>query len=598
MIDKDDRFVELVKQARLGDSGSVDRLAEMATERLRTFIYRFTLANDVTEDIIQESILEMLKILGKLEKAERFWPWLYGIAINKIHRHHRAKRRKSMSMGYRESPKDNQGALDNLVTQELKQIVSVTMRGLKPHYRAVLSMRCYDGMEYSEIAEAMGRSEFSVRKMFFRAKKSLQKQLSRQGFGKGSLLMALVLFGKMTAPSKAAAAQITVTTAVTKVGVAASVAAIAASKTAILSLTTAGALAVGTMVATSGPETAVVPSGEKPTESSYVLPQGVQVHKYSQESWYYYPSNSETIMFRLKKGNSNGKNSYCQWLQNHEVNYYFDNHKNIIYINNYRMWRSDLGVHYLPTDAAELSNSLASIGNNEKWLEYNWRNIKNLLIIIKQSKGESSSDFQITQHKSVLGEDYFQSDWPTNAKVVDNRDSMHKRGWTFFKITGKINGKKVKGKGRIPFVYATSERYWPWVVLKVGKNVVNKANFIGLGRPWMGLHTIDTVRRDAIKKQMQFRTKLLPGGEKAEVVLTYELIDLVYTIDMNKDVIDKITFLVSNSSVGELIFTYLQNIDHVGNKFAEPRRKSSKWLQQKSQDILWLVQLAGGDLNE
>jgi hypothetical protein len=67
---------------------------------------------------------------------------------------------------------------------------------------------------------------------------------------------------------------------------------------------------------------------------------------------------------------------------------------------------------------------------------------------------------------------------------------------------------------------------------------------------------------------------------------------------MNKDVIDKITFSVSNSSVGELTFTYLQNIDHVGNKFAEPRRKSSKWLQQKSQDILWLVQLAGGDLNE
>jgi hypothetical protein len=97
--------------------------------------------------------------------------------------------------------------------------------------------------------------------------------------------MALVLFGKLTAPSKTAAASVSVTSATVKVGAAASVAAIAASKTAILSLTTAGVLTVGTMVAISGPESGVVATGEKPTENSYVVPQAVQADKGSREYW-------------------------------------------------------------------------------------------------------------------------------------------------------------------------------------------------------------------------------------------------------------------------------------------------------------------------
>ncbi len=37
---------------------------------MRTFIYRFTLANDVTEDIIQESMFEMLKMLRGNKKRD------------------------------------------------------------------------------------------------------------------------------------------------------------------------------------------------------------------------------------------------------------------------------------------------------------------------------------------------------------------------------------------------------------------------------------------------------------------------------------------------------------------------------------------------
>ena len=83
---------ELVKQAQLGDKDSLSRLTRLAEERLRVDVYRITLTEDLTHDIVQESLLEMLKILSELKEADKFWPWLYKIALNKVRHHHRKKK--------------------------------------------------------------------------------------------------------------------------------------------------------------------------------------------------------------------------------------------------------------------------------------------------------------------------------------------------------------------------------------------------------------------------------------------------------------------------------------------------------------------------
>jgi len=188
--------IELIRRARRGDRQCLDQLAQQARERLRTYIYRLTQRDDLAQEIVQESLLEMCKVLGKLKKADRFWPWLYGIAINKLRRHYRTEqtqRRLAISSAKRKGTlKDRQDGLENLVSEELKQIVSTAMQKLRTRHKAVLIMRCYDGMTHSEIAESMGCSEFSTRMLFLRAKKALQRELSRNGFGKGSLLAALV----------------------------------------------------------------------------------------------------------------------------------------------------------------------------------------------------------------------------------------------------------------------------------------------------------------------------------------------------------------------------------------------------------------------
>ena len=277
-MDNELSYIQLVEQAKLGNQKCLDRLTELAAERLRVYVYRLTLQDDLTQEIVQESMLEMFKILGKLRKADRFWPWLYGIAVNKLRRHHRTERAQKRAITSKAkhagTARERQEGLENLVGQELKQIVSVAMRSLKTRHRAVLVMRCYDGMSYADIAESMGCSEFSTRMLFLRAKRLLQKQLSRNGFGRGSLLTALVLFGKMTASSEAAAAQISVTAASTKVGFLAGLVGLATSKTAIVSFGTAGVVAVGSIVAPSGPDGQMTPPGRQQAHPLRALPGG------------------------------------------------------------------------------------------------------------------------------------------------------------------------------------------------------------------------------------------------------------------------------------------------------------------------------------
>ena len=572
-------YIELVRTAQLGDEGSLNRLAESARERLRVYVYRLTLEDEKTEDIVQESMLEMFKVLGKLKKAERFWPWLYGIAINKTHRHHRTERRQKRAQdphsGYSGGQREKQEGLEKLVSQELKQVVSAAMRTLATRHRAVLAMRCYDDMSYSEIGEAMGCSEFASRMLFYRAKRALQKQLSERGLGRGALLTALAVFGKLTADSEAAAAGVSVTSASVKVGTAAGAAVLATSKAVIVPVVTAGALAVGTMVATSQPDKSLAEPAEQVVKRAEAVGAFDTIGEGEEEYWYYWPKGvGGPVMMRVMRTDRGGK-SYCAVRQNEKGNYYYDRREGTIYIRNRRIWRGDMGVWRLPTDGPELSGFISQVEGGGAEMDYIRGRGEGLLVITKRGGEEASNGSRVIRHYNVLEEEYFRYSLPAGIEVVDERDAMHRRGWTYFRVTGQIDGKEVTGAGRMPFVYEASERYGPWLKLKVGEREILDDSFKGLGRPWMGLHTVDTVRRDAAEQRMRFETRLT-GGNNAEVKVSSGEGELVYTIDMVRDIVEKIRIATSDGREGELRFEYLEGISGAGKEFARPRRLRGK----------------------
>ncbi len=613
-------YIELVRKAQLGDRQSLNRLARLAREPLRVYVYRLTLQEDLTQEIVQETMLEMCRILTKLKRVDRFWSWLYGIATNKLHRHYRTERtRKKVTVSQMKgasATEARQEGLEKLVGQELKHIVSTAMQNLRTRHRAVLVMRCYDGMSYVEIADSVGCSEFGARMLFLRAKRALQKQLSRNGFGKGSLLAALVVFGKMTAPSEAAAAKISVTAATTKVGWLAGLVGTATTRTAVISLATAGVVTVGSVVVTTRPDNSIIKAGG-PTAKVYVGGPLDQAAEAGGEYWYYFPQGPDNaVMVRVRPGSSDAR-PYNQLLQNELANYHF--HNSTIHINNYRMYNPDLSVFRLPTDDPQLSEFISQVEGGETEMAYVPSRDRGLLVIAARGDDIDNNHSWVIRHYNVLDEDYFQSDWPIGAGTIDNRDAMHERGWTYFRINGQIDGKKITGNGRIAFVYAASRLYRPWLRLEVeqGPRIIDDSRaacicdaagrvvstyrqgsfFKGLARPWMGLHTIDTVRRDAAEQRIGFETRYVRRDKKVQVELTCEQHTLLYVIDLERDLVESIAFSTDGNNRGCLEFSYLDDVDEADDTFAEPRVKSDAAPQQADIGLLWLVGLLGDSMN-
>jgi hypothetical protein len=99
------------------------------------------------------------------------------------------------------------------------------------------------------------------------------------------------------------------------------------------------------------------------------------------------------------------------------------------------------------------------------------------------------------------------------------------------------------------------------------------------------------VRRDAAEQEVWFETKPSPDSRQVEVTLNCKQVKLLYTIDMETDVVEKLIFEGSNGDEGELRFSYLQDIENLGNEFASPKVKSYRRSQQDSPGVLWLVKL-------
>jgi RNA polymerase sigma-70 factor (ECF subfamily) len=638
-VDDDREYIDLVRRAQLGDRDSLNKLTELVRARLRAYAYRILLHDDVTEDIVQESLLEMVKVLGKLKRADRFWPWLRSIAFNRIRNYYKVKKRQKtipMPSGDQNSPEDQSAkeasGLNRLLGEELREIVFNAMRQMKPRYRTVLTMRCYEEMEYSAIAELLQCSELNARVTFHRAKASLLKHLSKSGLRKEFLLSALILFGQITAPSEAAAVSISVTAATLRTGMMAGLIAFAGNKSAIIAmkvaavmLTTGGLFVAGTMLPTRWVDKTMFWSDRKIATIQEKITRAIPPRsgESGEECWYYYPLDSQgPVMIRMVEQDLQGGGSYCKYLQDDQGNYRFDNQSNTIYIENYRFWSRDFKVRRLPTDKSSLQNFLSLLEGSDVPMEYVSSGQNGLLVVAKREPQGSYS--QVTHRHNLPSEEYFRYDWPGWAQVVDNRDKMHKRGWTYFKITGRINNERISGFGRIPFVYASAKRYRPWLRLKTGAGLVlldtgaqarvsraggepfakyrGNSFFKGLSRPWMGLHTIDTIRRDAAEEQIHFDTEYSAETNKAKIVLTSEENRIVYTVDMEKDVVERIDFSVSEpegrDAKGEFIFTYLEDIDEAGEEFAEPRTKTAKPSQQNGPGIMWLIKLAAGTLGK
>jgi len=199
--------IQAIRQAQVGNMQSLSAVAGQVRPKVYTYIYRLTLDYHLTQDLTQETVLEMIKTLPQLEvpHVNGFWGWVFRTALGKVQHHFRlqgARRlaRKTISDDsvLESKASDDSNPMNALVSEEIRYAVLGAMQAIKFKYRNILVLRCFENLSYGQIAVIQGGSELKARVLFFRAKRSLQSQMERHGFKRDSLLAVLTMFGGLT----------------------------------------------------------------------------------------------------------------------------------------------------------------------------------------------------------------------------------------------------------------------------------------------------------------------------------------------------------------------------------------------------------------
>jgi len=575
--------VDIVRRAQQGDRDSQNQLAQATRVRLHEYVYRMTLREDLADDISQETVLEMFRVFHTLRNAERFWNWVCAIAYNKLCDHRHGRPHTSLPGQDRDIQDKGKDAVARMISDELKDIVLGCMDRLDARHRQVLVMRCYQQMAYAEIAQTMGISELGARSLFCRAKKSLARGLARHGLGKGCLLTALVLFGKLTARTPAAAAEVSITGATLQAGPLAVLTTALASKTSVVAVLGAAAVTAGAVgLGIPDSSKAHLPSPTL-TEQAIVATNPAPAAG-SRQRWFFYPEGpGGPVMMKVLSADSENAQPICRCLQNQFASYFHQGRT--VTMENRRFYNADLSVMRLPTDGEALGGFICLMEGGAPGIERCDSEGRGLLVICERGPLQADRIWRIDRHTNILDEVFFQYDWPASIQIVDARDAAHKQGWAAFTAAGTVGGRRIRVAGRMPLVYAAFDSHRPRLQVVVdgvvrrfdaesgaveydsASGVIARYSphslFRGLARPWMGLHAVDTVRRDAAEQKIPFETQRIDGNI-VQVTLTQDHRRLAYTIDLEADAIEAVSFEQYDGRqwkiVGQLAFSYAQQL--------------------------------------
>ena len=240
-MSRDEIDFDVIINAQGGHQESLSALTEHVRNKISVYIYRLTLDYHLTEDLTQDTIVEILKSIKRLniENVAGFWAWTYRTALSKVQHHFRLQGSQRIR---KQTLLDNDfvdrvvsgheiHGPEHLMRREMVAAVFDAMGTLKLEHRSILALRCMNELSYAQIARIIGGSELRARLLFIRARQSLKRQLSKRNFEKKYLLTALGMFSYITAKStNAAQASSLISSATLSVGAKATVAGLATSK--------------------------------------------------------------------------------------------------------------------------------------------------------------------------------------------------------------------------------------------------------------------------------------------------------------------------------------------------------------------------------
>ena len=157
---------ELVRRAQLGSAAAFEALIVRHGGRLDRYLRAELRHESDAHDALQETLTAAWRGLPSLRRADRFWPWLAGIASHKAADVHRRRARTRDAESAAETHDDD-------LLLETREALSA----LPAHYRQVLLLRYLLGLTEEEAAAALGVRVGTIKSRCSRARRALLEEL-------------------------------------------------------------------------------------------------------------------------------------------------------------------------------------------------------------------------------------------------------------------------------------------------------------------------------------------------------------------------------------------------------------------------------------
>ena len=172
-----------------GDTGAFDELITRYRQRCFAMIFQMVRNEEDAWDLTQDGFVKAWKSLTHFRGQSAFYTWLYRIMANVSldwlrRKHVRGDAEFDDQLGLRgmepsapTAPKPVMQPVERIADQEIRSRVDAAIEKLSPEHRAVIVLREIEGLDYQEIADAVGCSIGTVMSRLFYARKKLQSVL-------------------------------------------------------------------------------------------------------------------------------------------------------------------------------------------------------------------------------------------------------------------------------------------------------------------------------------------------------------------------------------------------------------------------------------
>lgn len=180
--------VELVQQCQRGRMEAYEVLVGRYRHKVYGLAFSMLRNEQDATDVAQETFVRAWQAIGKFKRTARFYTWLYRITTNLCIDFVRKRDRRptapleegvepDTAASLQQPPSVNPSPTDEVRRAELREQIDAALLELSPEHRAVIQLREFEGLEYAEIARALGCSIGTVMSRLHYARKHLQKLL-------------------------------------------------------------------------------------------------------------------------------------------------------------------------------------------------------------------------------------------------------------------------------------------------------------------------------------------------------------------------------------------------------------------------------------